>query len=104
MRRNLGGVLFLVAVAGLAVPVAGQEAPVRQIRAGAPGNAPQQARLPYTAEFKTTRVQTLADGSTITHESTEVMARDSEGRTYQLSSSASQGEDQRMHTSVDIDD
>ena len=26
-----------------------------------PGSAPQQARLPYTAEFKTTRVQTLPD-------------------------------------------
>jgi hypothetical protein len=40
---------------------------------------------PYTATVKTTRVQTLADGTTITHESTVKQARDSNGRTYQES-------------------
>ncbi len=34
----------------------------------------------YTAEFKTTRVQTLANGTTITRESTETRALDSQGR------------------------
>ena len=34
----------------------------------------------YTAEFKITRVQTLANGTTITHESTELWAIDSSGR------------------------
>jgi antitoxin (DNA-binding transcriptional repressor) of toxin-antitoxin stability system len=37
---------------------------------------------PYTATEKTTRVQTLADGTTITHESTLKLARDSNGKTY----------------------
>lgn len=36
---------------------------------------------PYTAEFKITTVQTLANGTTITRESTEINARDSAGRT-----------------------
>lgn len=36
---------------------------------------------PYTAEFKTTSVQTLANGATITHETTSAEARDSQGRT-----------------------
>lgn len=35
---------------------------------------------PYTAEFKTTSVQTLANGTTITRTSTETRALDSEGR------------------------
>jgi len=37
---------------------------------------------PYTATWKTTRVQTLANGVTITQESTGKEARDSSGRTY----------------------
>jgi hypothetical protein len=37
---------------------------------------------PYTAIRKTTRVQKLADGTTITHENTVKEARDSRGRTY----------------------
>jgi len=44
------------------------------------GNSAPAARLPYTAEFKITRVQTLVNGSTITHESTQVIALDSQGR------------------------
>jgi hypothetical protein len=37
--------------------------------------------LPYSATFITTRVQTLADGTTITHVQREFRARDSKGRT-----------------------
>src|SRR5271156_3193629 len=38
--------------------------------------------LPYSAEFVTTRVQTLADGTQITtHQGKEFEARDSTGRT-----------------------
>ncbi len=37
---------------------------------------------PYSATRTTTRVQTLADGTTITHTTTAKEARDSEGRTY----------------------
>lgn len=35
---------------------------------------------PYTAEFKNSRVQTLANGTTITYEYTQIEARDSAGR------------------------
>lgn len=37
---------------------------------------------PYTATRKTTRVQTLANGTTVTHVTTVKEARDSQGRTY----------------------
>ncbi len=104
MRMRILGVLSLAAVAGLALQAAGQDSAVRQARPVPVGSAAQQARLPYTAEFKTTRVQTLADGSTITHETTELFARDSQGRTLNSSSSFSQNEDQTMHTSVNIND
>jgi hypothetical protein len=40
---------------------------------------------PYTAISKTTRVQTLADGNKITHETSVQEARDSYGRTYRES-------------------
>jgi hypothetical protein len=43
------------------------------------------AGAPYSATRKTTRVQKLANGTTITHESSVKMARDSSGRTYQES-------------------
>jgi len=69
---------MLVAVAGLALPVAGQ---VTRSRTGTTTTHIAPAKTPYTAEFKTTNVQTLADGTTITHESTEVRAVDSQGRT-----------------------
>jgi hypothetical protein len=38
------------------------------------------AKAPYTAEYKITHVQTLADGTTITRETTEIKALDSQGR------------------------
>lgn len=103
MRGPICGLLTLVAVSVLGSHAAGQGAAAGA--SGIPGRSTaQMQRLPYTAEFKTTRVQTLADGSTITHETTEVMARDSEGRTYQLSSNAFQGDDQGRQTSVNIED
>jgi hypothetical protein len=104
MRRKLIGVLSLVTVAGLAVSAAAQEPQVRQMRVMPPGSTQQQARPPYTAEFKTTRVQTLADGSTITHVTTETMARDSQGRTLNMSSSNYGPDDQPVHISVNIYD
>ncbi len=41
-------------------------------------------RQPYTAEFKITTVRTLANGTTITRESTETQAVDRDGRTVNL--------------------
>jgi hypothetical protein len=59
------------------------------------GSAPQ---APYTVEFKITRVQTLANGATITHESKQVMARDSQGRTLNANTPLSASDDQPENT------
>jgi hypothetical protein len=104
MSGRICGSLMLAAVAGLALSAMGQEAPVRQIRVSPAGNGAHHAQLPYTAEIKTTRVQTLADGSTITHVTNEVMARDSRGRTMSIVSSTSGSEDQVLHSSVNVND
>ncbi len=50
------------------------------IQAG--GGESAQAKLPYTATWTQTSVQTLADGNTITRQITTKFARDSSGRTY----------------------
>jgi hypothetical protein len=44
-------------------------------------NCGPHQRQPYTVEFRITTVQTLANGTTITRESTEIEAHDSQGRT-----------------------
>jgi len=46
------------------------------------GQDQKQIIEPYTANRKTTRVQALANGATITNETTGKEARDSSGRTY----------------------
>jgi hypothetical protein len=45
-------------------------------------SVPGLTGAPYSATRTTTRVQTLADGTTVTHTTTVKEARDSEGRTY----------------------
>ena len=70
--------MTLVAVAVLALPVSGQVA-----RSHTPVTSRtnvRAAKTPYTAEYKITHVQALADGTTITGEFTEVKAVDSQGR------------------------
>jgi hypothetical protein len=103
MLGRICGMLTLAAVMGLTLPAVGQ-IPVSRAKTATTGSTARPTQLPYTAEFKSTRVQTLADGSTITHETTEVMARDSQGRTLNLSSVVSTAEDQSTHTTVNIDD
>ncbi|MGB9236212.1 MAG: hypothetical protein WCC04_17535 [Terriglobales bacterium] len=77
MRGNISRVWMLVAVAGLALPVAGQ---VRSRTGTTTATHVTAARTPYTAEYRIVQVQTLANGNTITRESTEVTAVDSQGR------------------------
>jgi hypothetical protein len=70
--------LAFIVVAGLVLPVSGQVA-----RSHGPITSAtdvRAAKTPYTAEYKVTHVQALADGTTITRESTEVKALDSQGR------------------------
>jgi hypothetical protein len=69
----------LIALAGLALSVAGQAAS-QTARTHTPETTVQAAKTPYTAEYKITHLQPLADGTTITRESTEVKALDSQGR------------------------
>ena len=73
--------ITLIAVAGLALPVSGQV--VRShtpVTSGTTETKVRAAKTPYTAVYKITHVQALADGTTITRESTEVKALDSQGR------------------------
>jgi len=101
MRGWICGVLALAAVAGLALSAAGQievNRP-RVVSKGVPA-----AQLPYTAEFKITKVQTLTNGSTITHETTEVVARDSQGRHMTASTMIPTSGDQTPRTNVSIED
>lgn len=79
MRRCIFGILMLAAVTGLALVASGQVAGSRA-KTVTPVHPAQVARLPYTAEYKISSRSTLANGVTITHESTEVVALDSEGR------------------------
>ena len=79
MPRIDSRVLFLLSFALLACAAHAQ---VRVATAGGPDHASSAQQFqPYTAEFKITQVQTLADGTTITHEGTEIRARNSAGIT-----------------------
>src|SRR5580698_8640269 len=102
MRENICASFVLVAAVGWSLPISSQDLkPARPVGTVRPSKV---VRLPYTAEFRITRVQTLADGTTITHEATEVTARDSQGRTMSSSSSTSPTGDQAVQTNVNIND
>jgi len=61
-------------------------------------------RQPYTAEFKITNVQTLANGTTITRESTEVHALDSQGRQMTATTQLPETSDRPAVTRVHVYD
>jgi hypothetical protein len=103
MRKAIAGVFVLAVTAGWAAALVAQDVPSSASTVGT-GRTARPARLPYTAEFRTTRVQTLADGSTITRETTDILARDSQGRTLNLSTTTPAGDGQRQFTSVNIHD
>src|SRR5271163_2690886 len=69
------------------------------------GRLGAQINAPYSAEFKTTTVRTLANGTTITHEYTGRVARDSAGRNYHLETREIGPEEQKSsHTFITIFD
>jgi hypothetical protein len=81
MPRIAARLLFILSLAPLVFAVHAQ---VGVAISGGPGRtSPLHQFQPYTAEFKITQVQTLADGTTITSEGTEIRARDSAGITMQ---------------------
>jgi hypothetical protein len=88
-----------VCLVGLTLPGAGQAVRNRTTTISMASSA-HAARLPYTAEYKTTRVQTLGDGTTITHESTEVTALDSQGRRMTATTTTATSGDQTPRTHV----
>ncbi len=95
--RYLG---VLAVVATLALPVAAQTVKSRTTNI----ELAHAARLPYTAEYKITSVRTLGDGSTITHESTEVRAVDSQGRQMTATTTTPVSGDQTPKTTVHVFD
>ena len=103
MRVRMYGVLTLAALAGLALSAAAQ-VDENRAKTTTTGNLAHAAPQPYTAEFRITRVQTLADGSTITHKSTETVARDSQGRWMSATTTIPISEDQAPHTNVNVSD
>ena len=87
MPRIAGRLPFILSFALLVCAVRAQ---VGVAISGAPDHtSPPHQLQPYTAEFKITQVQTLADGTTITSEGTEIRARDSAGITMQSNTNAS---------------
>jgi hypothetical protein len=81
MRKLITDQTTLLALAGLALLISGHAASqIAGSRTVATQTNAQAAKTPYTAEYKITHEQVLADGTTITRESTEVKALDSQGR------------------------
>jgi hypothetical protein len=79
MRGIIWTALAAIAVAGLMLPVSGQ-VPSSLAITVEQRNSAHDARLSYLAEYKITRTQTLANETAITHETTVITARDSQGR------------------------
>lgn len=104
MRRRIGQVLAVAAGLGLSVLGLSATGQVESSRPAPIVSPVRPVQLPYTAEFKITRVQTLADGSTLTRETTEVFARDSQGRWMSATTMASMAEDQTPRTNVNVND
>jgi len=87
---------------GLALPAWGQGSWVQSSNPGSSGA--RQAQTPFTAEYKITRVRTLANGTTITRESTEVRAVDSEGRVMESRTETPASEDRKPVSIVSVSD
>jgi hypothetical protein len=89
--------LAVIVMAGFAVQIFGQ--------IGAPHPKPRQPQWTlqiYTAEFKDTRVQTLANGTTITRETSSTQAKDAQGRFVTMTTQQRDG--QAFITNAHVDD
>jgi hypothetical protein len=74
--------LAATAIIAMAIPLTAQISPCQQT-APCPVNPPKPPKLlSFTAEIKIHSVQTLADGTTITRDSKEQQARDSQNRYF----------------------
>ena len=77
MRGSVCGMLALIAM--VALPVLGQT-PAAQTSPAAISKPFPIARLPYMAEFKILLVRALPNGTAVTHESTVITVRETQGR------------------------
>jgi hypothetical protein len=107
VSRSLSGVMLVLSTASitmtqLAVAQIGSGGGIVGVSAGSVGiPLGGIANKPYSATVKTTVVQKLADGTTITRVSTTKEARDSEGRTmHQTSLYVPNGQPAIVNTSV----
>jgi hypothetical protein len=88
VARMVGIPVLAVLVIAAATSLCAQNTGSTQVTIGTGGaiggafSIPGETGSPYSATRTTTRVQTLADGTTITHTTTQKEARDSEGRMY----------------------
>ena len=107
VSRTLSGVMLVLSTAAipmaqLAVAQIGSGGGTVSLSAGSVGiSLGGVANKPYSATVKSTVVQKLADGTTITRVNTTKEARDSEGRTmHQTSFDVPNGEPAMISTSV----
>ena len=99
VRRTLTAVMFVLYTASLAAAQSAIGAVAGGVTTANPFGG--VANLPYSATVKTTVVQKLADGTTITKVTTTKEARDSEGRSmHQVSMERPNGEPAIVNTTV----
>ena len=101
-RASILRVLTTLAATSLALPVWGQVS-------GGQNTAPNGATArsgsePYIAEYEVSTVKTLANGSTITQEFTEVRAVDAQGRTMTAITTIPASSDETATTKVSVSD
>jgi hypothetical protein len=101
MRGSICGAIL--GVAGLALPGSGQ-APAAPASPAAISKPAPPARLPYMAEFKILQVQKLANGTALTHQTTIVTARDSQGRHLKATTAIPMWTDQTATTHFQVID
>ena len=101
-KISLYRLLPIAVVAGLTLPVASQV--TRSHTSGTTATHVRIANSPYTAEYKITHVQVLADGTTLTRETTEVKALDSQGRRMNATTITSEAGDRATITHVMVYD
>lgn len=97
MRRSFGYLLagMLLVVATFSQSALGQE----KVKVQKVYHPPE----PYTAELKITRVQTLANGTTITHVTKQTRARDGQGRSVMIETTLSE-DVQETPSFTDVED
>jgi len=101
MRVNFSLAIVCAAVISLAPPISSQNRGLTVAPMPSPAYVPQ---LPYMAEYKTTYVQTLANGVTITSEFIETAALDSQGRWMTSMTTVSTSGNQTQITDVNVFD